>query len=1136
MNMKSPAHPVLWVQAGNTVFSAPLHRGAIFVLLSWGLALNAAVIWHESFEGGTPGWSIEGTENVWEIGIPTSGPNAAFSGERVAATRLDGNYPSSDARLVSPEFIVPAAADHPRLRYWHWYDISFDFHYGQLQIQVDGGEWEDLPERVRGRSGGGAWVQHIADLRPYAGETVRIGFHFVGAPAGLQPGWYIDEVSVETGPMVLNSPENFEEGLGDWSVENGLWQWGIPAAENGPESSYSGTRCVGTILAGNYPARSEARLISPEFLVPPAVERPRLRYFHWYDTASQSDYGQLQIRASGGEWQDLAERPRGRSGGGEWIQRLVDLRPYGGQSVQIAFLFVSGLGTSEAGWFIDQVSIETGPMRFDSPENFEEGFGDWSVESGVWQWGVPMAENGPDNAHSGTRCFGTVLRADYPPHAQARLVSPEFVVPQADENPRFRYYHWHNTGSWTHYGQLQIKTGQGEWEDVQDEQFHSAGGRWIQRILDLRPYAGEEAQVGFLFVNPSVGSGGAGWFVDSVSLETGPMALPNPDGFENGFGDWSSEGGMWQVGTPADENGPEPYSGGAVAGTILDGSYSHLSEGRLVSPEFIVPALAANPRLSFYHWHDTAFTSHNGRVQIKTSEDGWTDISPVFSRDGREWQHQEIDLGPFAGQVARIAFRFVSNTGAGGPGWFIDDFAILSDTLDPIEDQTLPELEAWNLPLEFTGNNLRFEAGNAPEGMEIDPVNGVLEWVPSELQGPGIYEDITIRVTQPGNWLSPIQERRFTATVQEINHPPVLILPSTQTIPELSAFQTMVSAIDADIPENSLTFELVSGPQGLVFDPESGAISWTPTEEQGPGEYDVTLRVTDLNPDAVNQQQLSDQRSFTIVVQEVNHPPVLAVPPDQTVNELSLLTVSASATDPDIPPNPLTFSLVNPPLGMAIHPETGSISWTPSEEQGPAEYVITVRVTDQSPRAVNEMQLSDTGTFTVTVLEVNHPPVFEPASDLSQHHSLPVSIHARATDPDIPENRLLFSLLQAPPGMSIDSETGWISWSPAESDIGEHSVTVQVTDDGAPPLSDSVTFLVTITDEDARLEIIQLPGGLIQIDITGAAGFYELLVSGNLVLWELLEEIEVTGSPHPFVVSDADLDVQRFYILRSAQD
>src|SRR4030095_13862468 len=95
----------------------------------------------------------------------------------------------------------------------------------------------------------------------------------------------------------------------------------------------------------------------------------------------------------------------------------------------------------------------------------------------------------------------------------------------------------------------------------------------------------------------------------------------------------------------------------------------------------------------------------------------------------------------------------------------------------------------------------------------------------------------------------------------------------------------------------------------------SGVESWTPTEAQGPGTSSVTVRVTDNG-----SPPLSDTKSFTATVNEVNSAPTLGVIANQTVNEGSLLTVTASGSDTDVPANTLTYSLdPGAPAGMTIN-------------------------------------------------------------------------------------------------------------------------------------------------------------------------------------------------------------------------
>src|SRR5437879_7872761 len=88
----------------------------------------------------------------------------------------------------------------------------------------------------------------------------------------------------------------------------------------------------------------------------------------------------------------------------------------------------------------------------------------------------------------------------------------------------------------------------------------------------------------------------------------------------------------------------------------------------------------------------------------------------------------------------------------------------------------------------------------------------------------------------------------------------------------------------------------------MTINGSSGVISWTPGEAQGPSTNTITVVVTDNGVPA-----LSATNSFTVTVREVNVAPVLSVPANQTIDELSALAVAASATDADVPANTLTF-------------------------------------------------------------------------------------------------------------------------------------------------------------------------------------------------------------------------------------
>src|SRR5262245_39741930 len=145
--------------------------------------------------------------------------------------------------------------------------------------------------------------------------------------------------------------------------------------------------------------------------------------------------------------------------------------------------------------------------------------------------------------------------------------------------------------------------------------------------------------------------------------------------------------------------------------------------------------------------------------------------------------------------------------------------------------------------------------------------------------------------------------KSFTVVVTEANSAPVLTVPTDRVVAELTTLTVTNTAIDADLPANGLSFSLVSAPSGVNLDSNTGVLTWTPTEFQGPSTNLITVKVTDNGV-----PPLSDIKSFTVVVTEANTAPVLTVPADPLGAELSTLTVPHTASAAAPPGHVLTLS------------------------------------------------------------------------------------------------------------------------------------------------------------------------------------------------------------------------------------
>ncbi len=101
---------------------------------------------------------------------------------------------------------------------------------------------------------------------------------------------------------------------------------------------------------------------------------------------------------------------------------------------------------------------------------------------------------------------------------------------------------------------------------------------------------------------------------------------------------------------------------------------------------------------------------------------------------------------------------------------------------------------------------------------------------------------------------------------------------------------------------------------------------------------------------------------YDAVFTPANHPPVLAPIADRTLSVGQTCVLTNIASDPDSPPQTLTFSLLTGPAGASLNGASGVFTWTPTPEDAGTSPRCTVRVEDNGSPI-----LSATQTFIITV-------------------------------------------------------------------------------------------------------------------------------------------------------------------------
>ncbi len=252
----------------------------------------------------------------------------------------------------------------------------------------------------------------------------------------------------------------------------------------------------------------------------------------------------------------------------------------------------------------------------------------------------------------------------------------------------------------------------------------------------------------------------------------------------------------------------------------------------------------------------------------------------------------------------------------------------------------------------------------------------------------------SIRVKSSSDVDLPIY-RTFTITITDANDPPVLGTIGAQSVNEhaLLAFTATATDEDALPAPDTLTYSLANGTSGLVpagasIVSNSGAFTWTPAEDQGPGTHTFDVCVSD--------GLASDCETITVTVNESNAAPGGA---DRTVSALEdigrvFATADFGFSDPDdVPANALMAVKITtlPAAGWlrldgadvsagqfitVANITAGRLVFTPAANVNGAGYAsFTFQVQDDGGTVSGGIDLDPTAnTLTIDVTLVNDAP------------------------------------------------------------------------------------------------------------------------------------------------------------------
>lgn len=330
--------------------------------------------------------------------------------------------------------------------------------------------------------------------------------------------------------------------------------------------------------------------------------------------------------------------------------------------------------------------------------------------------------------------------------------------------------------------------------------------------------------------------------------------------------------------------------------------------------------------------------------------------------------------------------------------------------------------------------SLSYRLLTGPEGMTVDSSTGQVSWTPAATDVGSHQLSIEASDARGG---SAVQSFSLSVLTTLPNRPPVFT-----SAPNLGAALGVLYRYQAtarDLDGDTLGFELSSGPSGATITAD-GLLEWTSPVN---GAHPIAINVSDSRGGSATQQYTLyvGGSGLTLVPTIVSQPPVLAYPN-------SLYQYSVAATNPFA--TTLNYSLIDSPAGMTINSGTGIIQWTPTAAQVGSTPIVRIQVSNAEGGLASQ-------SYAVSVVAqppltpprfISSPITFATVNSGYTYNADAVLTSGIGFQPgnNTPDIGLTYALLSGPTGLTINSTTGLIAWSPTSTDLGNHRILISATD------------------------------------------------------------------------------------------
>jgi RHS repeat-associated protein len=378
--------------------------------------------------------------------------------------------------------------------------------------------------------------------------------------------------------------------------------------------------------------------------------------------------------------------------------------------------------------------------------------------------------------------------------------------------------------------------------------------------------------------------------------------------------------------------------------------------------------------------------------------------------------------------------------------------------------------------------------------MAIDATSGQVRWTATSAQAGLNAVVILVEDGHGGSSTQSFSILAATVVGGNGNRPPSITSAPLTQVTLGQTYRYYASASDPD--GDAVSFSLMQAPTGMSIDANTGLIAWT---SPALGTVTVTVRASDGRGGVASQ-------SFVVATvdtnSDVDHRPVVTEAPfgSAKVGEPYLMQLQVVDADGD----PMRFDMVNGPVGAAVDPISGLVTWTPP---GEGSFGFTVRITSGNGYTETSWTVSVVAADVPLTLRVAANPervapggAYVAAMELSGAAG-PVSIDASVNGEPV----------------TLDSDGSTALVAPL---VPGHYVLAVSINDGRSTASDSADLFVA-DSSDVVAPTVSISSPAIDARVTAPTPVFGEVAGDDVARWTLSLQDKATGAITPIANGDS---------------